>query len=180
MAMNKLLPHEISMLERVLDRGREENNRAAVDMAHAASDTNSWHDNAEYDEVRDRMKLIDARYLPVVRILAEKAIGQYPELGEPAITLGSLVSITFESGESQNILVVGQVREGVNMYQEEWLKDGRDDELLVVSAESPLGMALAGCRPGETAVYTIKDRSISVHVNGVDQSWINRFATELS
>ena len=91
--MSELLPHEIGFLERAVSRGETENTQASIDMTSAIDDPNSWHDNAAYDEVIGRMTLIDARYAPVLRILREAEVIEYPDMDEEAVAIGSLVNI---------------------------------------------------------------------------------------
>src|ERR1017187_4695629 len=158
--MSELLPHEIGFLERAVSRGETENTQASIDMTSAIDDPNSWHDNAAYDEVIGRMTLIDARYAPVLRILREAEVIEYPDMDEEAVAIGSLVNIELNT-DPLWLVLVGQSQEGVEDYQRQW-RTISEDELFVITSSSPLGSAVLHRKTGETSSYTINGQQMSL------------------
>ena len=175
--MKELLPHEADTLRALLDKGLQENERAAVDMSAAASDTNSWHDNAEYDEAIERMKLIDARYTPLMKILGSMTVLEYPDAEDKRVRLGSLAYVNF-GDDTQPVLVVGLRLDSEALYQDAWKREGNEEDLMVVTSESPLGTVLLGIESGNQVILHVGTASSELVVNDIDQAWISQFKPE--
>jgi len=168
--MSNLLPHEMAELRHALARGMRENDEAAADMAEAVDDPNVYHDNAAYDEVIERMKLIDGRYGPIAIKLAEAALARYPEEDDDTVMIGSFVRVDFGRGE-ENVAVVGLAAD-TDIYVKA-LNNGQHG--MIASAESPVGMALTGAKAGDDVTYKIGDREVTAKILGINQTWIRRF-----
>lgn len=170
--MKNILPHEKDLLCLRLARGEAENRQVAIDMQNAIENGNQWHDNAEYDEAIERMKRIDSMYGPVLRLLGNCVVIEYPRENDSKVQLGSLVGIR-QDNDRFNVLLVGQVLTGSEQYEEMWRNyNGDDIDLYVTTTDALMGQALIGCDEGDIASYRANNRLIKMEINSIDQNWL--------
>jgi transcription elongation GreA/GreB family factor len=175
--MAEILIHELAMLQARMAEGVEANHEVAGDMANAIENGNQWHDNSEYDEAVERMKLIDTTFGRIATALSEAVIVEYPEVDAEVVGLGSLVQVSMH-GDKFNVAVVGQNLVGAENYQQAW---DSEEDLEVTAVAAPMGEALLGKRVGEEAVYSAGDNMMQMDIIGVNQVWMrDTFAKDAS
>ena len=174
-----VLPHEIMLLQAKIEQGVAENQQATADIANAVENGNVWHDNAEYDEVIERMGNIDGRYAPIATMIRRCVIIDYPSPASMPVQIGSLVEIT-QGRSSFPIAVVGQTLAGSEEYNTRWALGNHDpDELLVVSTSAPLAVAIMGLEAGKEISYQNGQRQFDVTVHSVNQIWMRESFADL-
>jgi putative transcription elongation factor greA len=120
----------------------------------AASDSNTWHDNAAFDATNELIRRIQSQLRIVTRRIQSTIIVE--ETSESAIGLGHVITLKFPSKEPFRVKMVGQ-------------RVGRsDDEIQQVSTESPLGRALLGHTTGDTVSYPAPRGEMTVEIISVD------------
>lgn len=177
--MAEFLPHEVNWLRQKLAFGHTENMQASDAMREAVENGNVWHDNAEYDEVIERMKRIDSTYGPLASQLASAEEVGYPEPTEDTVVLGSMVRLK-DSYDAFDALIVGNGTLGNTVYEALWHEQGQTEELTVVGVESPMGKALLGQRVGAIATWKVETRELSAEVIGLDNGWAKAAADQLA
>jgi len=98
----------------------------------------TWHDNAPFDALRDRQSLLDAE-LQKLRQVIRDSLPSIPPIRKEMVGIGS--TVTLENGRTYFIagdwtLRAGQSREGA----------------VVVSAQAPLAVALKGKKVGDKVI----------------------------
>jgi transcription elongation factor GreA len=68
--------------------------------------------------------------------------------------VGTVVAIRFDGEDEVERFLVGSIEE-------------RDDDLEVVSPQSPLGAAVIGAKPGDTRTYEVSGRTLQVEIVGI-------------
>ncbi len=108
--------------------------------AAAQNDSNSYHDNFEYEEGMRCADLL-ARQVSMLRETIKSAVvAEYPSQTEQ-VSIGHVVSIDIEGSGTCQLLVCGEGEGGL-------IEDG-------CSVASPLGQALVGMRVGETRIANL-------------------------
>lgn len=120
----------------------------------AASDSNTWHDNAAFDATNELIHRIQSQLRIVTRRIQSTIIVE--ETSESAVGLGRVVTLKFPSKEPFRVKMVGQ-------------RVGRsDDEIQQVSTESPLGRALLEHTTGDTVSYPAPRGEMTVEIISVE------------
>jgi transcription elongation factor GreA len=101
-----------------------------------ATESGDISDNSEYEELKDEWAILDARIHELEQTLDRAEIIQRED-GDELIGLGSKVTLRSDDGEEETWILVSP--------QEANTLDG------TISTESPVGRALVGCRPGDSA-----------------------------
>jgi transcription elongation factor GreA len=101
-----------------------------------ATESGDISDNSEYEEAKDEWAILDARIQELEQTLERAAVIKR-EAGDDVIGLGSKVTLRSDDGEEETWVLVSP--------QEANSLDG------TISTDSPVGRALLGCRPGESA-----------------------------
>lgn len=106
------------------------------DRIRRSKDMNDVTDNAEYDEAKSEQSFIEGRIAELELTLASAQIIQ--ESGSTEyVGLGSRVKVRDDEGEEDNYRIVGSME--------------ADAKHGMISNESPVGRALLGKKPGESA-----------------------------
>jgi len=100
-----------------------------------SSDQGDQGDNAEYDTVKEELVQTDARIAELEQMLEHAVIIENPSTDQ--VGLGSNVTIRGDDGVEETWTLVNHVE-----------ADTRDGS---ISTESPVGQALLGKRPGDSA-----------------------------
>jgi transcription elongation factor GreA len=100
-----------------------------------SSDQGDMTDNPEYDSIKEEIVLADARIVELEQMLERAEIIEKPSTDE--VALGSKVTIKGDDGVEETWTLVNHVE-----------ADTRDGS---ISTESPVGQALLGKRPGDSA-----------------------------
>ena len=108
--------------------------------AAAQNDSNSYHDNFEYEEGMRRADLL-ARHVSMLRETIKSAVvAEYPTQTE-RVAIGHVVTLDIEGSGTCQLLICGEGEGGL-------IEDG-------CSVASPLGQVLVGMRVGETRVANL-------------------------
>lgn len=116
----------------ILDLGPE-----FYDVFNQSSET--WHDNAPFDALRDRQSVLDAELQQLKRILRQSAVGM-PRVRKGAIGIGSVLTLEDGKGKQCTYRVVG-----------DWTPRAGEvvDGQIIVSAQAPLVQDILGKKPGD-------------------------------
>jgi transcription elongation factor GreA len=101
-----------------------------------ATESGDISDNSEYEELKDEWAILVARIQDLEQTLERAEVIQR-EAGDEVVGLGSKVTLRSDDGEEETWVLVSP--------QEANTLDG------TISTESPVGRALLGCRPGDSA-----------------------------
>jgi transcription elongation factor GreA len=101
-----------------------------------ATESGDISDNSEYEELKDEWAILVARIQELEQTLERAEVIQR-EAGDEVVGLGSTVTLRTDDGEEETWVLVSP--------QEANTLDG------TISTESPVGRALLGCRPGDSA-----------------------------
>ena len=139
-------------LEQELAQVREQRDRLAVQLGGEDPedpDLGDRGDEAVELEELDDLARMNRRIAEIERLLA----GQDVAGAAPGLADGTVVTLRFPDGDEVAYRVVA--------IAEEAPADGQDE---VVTADSPLGRALAGRRAGDTVTYRAPDGDIQVDI----------------
>ena len=120
-------------LEQLKTEGRPAASKA-IEIARAHGDLK---ENAEYDSAKEEQGKMEARIRQLTEMLRNAKVGEAPT-GD-AVTAGMVVTTVDEDGDEDTFLLGS--------------REDRAEGLQVVSANSPLGLALMGAKVGETRSY---------------------------
>ena len=149
-----LSPAAHARLKAELDELRGE---GRIDIAHkieAARALGDLSENGDYHAAKDQQGKMEARIRQLEAILIDAQIVDAPA-ADGAVGIGTVVGIRFEGDDDVEQYLVGHIEE-------------RHDSYEVVSPGSPLGSALLGKGPGDTAGYEINGNTITVEIVSVE------------
>lgn len=126
--------------------GREEAS-ASIKAARAHGDL---RENAEYDAAKEEQGKMEARIRQLTAVLQDAVVVEERAVSD-SVAVGTVVALRFDGDEDVERYLVGSIEE-------------RDDDLEVVSPQSPLGSALMGAKPGEQRSYEVNGRTLQVEV----------------
>ncbi len=110
-------------------------------------------ENADYDAAKNEQGLNEARVRQIEQILSDAVIVEHAPTD--VVAAGTLVEIKMSGVDEPTVYLVGSIEE-------------RHDKYDVLSTSGPLGQALIGKAPGETATYTTpKGSELEVEVVSV-------------
>ncbi len=110
-------------------------------------------ENADYDAAKNEQGLNEARVRQIEQILSSAVIVEHAPTD--VVAAGVLVEIRLPGDEEPTVYLVGSIEE-------------RHDTYDVLSTSGPMGQALVGKAPGETATYiTPKGTEVEVEVVSV-------------
>jgi transcription elongation factor GreA len=118
---------------------------AAIEEARSHGDL---RENAEYETAKEEQGKMEARIRQLEDMLRGARVGEAPS-GE-AISAGTVVTVRDTDGDEDTFLLGS--------------REDRVPNLAVVSANSPLGKALVGRKPGDTVQYSAPAGTFSVTV----------------
>jgi transcription elongation factor GreA len=98
-------------------------------------------ENGGYHAAKDEQGKMEARIRQLTQLLREAKVGQPPAAAAGVAGPGMVVTVRFSDGDEETFLIGSREEAAVT-------------ELTVYSAQSPLGMALTGAKPGDSVTYT--------------------------
>ncbi len=113
------------------------------------NDSNSYHDNFEYEEGMRRADLL-ARQVSLLRETLRATVVAEPPAQIGQVAIGHVVTVDIDGSESCDLLICGEGEGGL-------IEDG-------CSVASPLGIALLGMAVGESSVANLPRGPATVHV----------------
>ena len=118
----------------------------------AARDEGDLKENGGYHAAKEEQGKMEARIRQLTQLLREAKVGQPPAAAEGVAGPGMVVTVRFSDGDEETFLIGSREEAAVT-------------DMTVYSAQSPLGVALTGAKPGESVTYTAPNgREITVEV----------------
>ena len=109
-------------------------------------------ENGGYHAAKDEQGKMEARIRQLTQLLRDARVGQPPAADAGVAGPGMVVTVQFADGEAETFLIGSREEAAVT-------------DLTVYSAQSPLGLALTGSKPGDSVTYTAPNgRDIAVEV----------------
>jgi transcription elongation factor GreA len=107
-------------------------------------------ENGGYHAAKDEQGKMEARIRQLTQLLREAEVGEPPTATAGEAGPGMVVTVSFGDGDDETFLIGSREEAAVS-------------DITVYSAQSPLGVALTGSKPGDTVTYTAPNgRDISV------------------
>jgi transcription elongation factor GreA len=127
-----------------------------VERIAAARNEGDLKENGGYHAAKDEQGKMEARIRQLNQILRDAKVGTPPEAAAGIAGPGMVATVKFlDSGDEETFLIGSREVAAVS-------------DLIVYSAQSPLGKAIAGAKPGETKKYMAPNgRAMSVELLAV-------------
>jgi transcription elongation factor GreA len=126
-----------------------------VEITHrieAARAEGDLKENGGYHAAREQQGKMEARIRQLNQLLREAKVGTPPTAATGEAGPGMVVTVRFSDGDEETFLIGSREEAAVT-------------SLTVYSAQSPLGVALTGAKPGATVSYTAPNgREISLEL----------------
>jgi transcription elongation factor GreA len=136
-------------LEHLSGPGRTE----VVERIAAARNEGDLKENGGYHAAKDEQGKMEARIRQLNQLLRDAKVGSPPEAAAGVAGPGMVATVRFHDGDDEETFLIGS-REVAAV-----------SDLVVYSAQSPLGKAIAGAKPGETRKYLAPNgRKMSVEL----------------
>ena len=97
-------------------------------------------ENGGYHAAKEEQGKMEARIRQLTQLLRDAKVGEPPAAQEGVAGPGMVVSVRFADGDEETFLIGSR-------------EEAAHSDLDVYSAQSPLGQALTGKRPGESVTY---------------------------
>src|SRR3954462_9424794 len=98
-------------------------------------------ENGGYHAAKEEQGKMEARIRQLTQLLRDARVGQPPAADSGVAGPGMVVTVKFGDGDEESFLIGSREEAAVT-------------DLTVYSAQSPLGVALTGRKPGESVTYT--------------------------
>ena len=109
-------------------------------------------ENGGYHAAKEEQGKMEARIRQLTQLLREAKVGQPPAAAEGVAGPGMVVTVRFSDGDEETFLIGSREEAAVT-------------DMTVYSAQSPLGIALTGAKPGDSVTYTAPNgRDITVEL----------------
>jgi transcription elongation factor GreA len=149
-----LSPAAYERLKREHERLTTEGRRAISEEIRAAREHGDISENADYDAVKDRQGLMEARIRELEQILKNAVLVEPSEEHASVVSPGMVVTLLREAGGAEETYLVGSA-------------ENRGEGMDVVSPTSPLGSALIGRSAGEVVRYEAPAGTFTVTVKAI-------------
>jgi transcription elongation factor GreA len=106
----------------------------------AARSEGDLKENGGYHAAKDEQGKMEARIRQLTQILREAKVGTPPGADEGVAGPGMVVTVSYGPGDQETFLIGSREEAAVT-------------DMTVYSAQSPLGQALTGAKPGQTITY---------------------------
>jgi transcription elongation factor GreA len=104
-------------------------------------------ENGGYHAAKDEQGKMEARIRQLTQLLREAKVGAAPAADAGVAGPGMVVTVRFADGGDEETFLIGSREEAAV------------SDVTVYSAQSPLGVALTGAKPGETRSFTTPNGS---------------------
>jgi transcription elongation factor GreA len=120
-----------------------------------AREEGDLRENGGYHAAREEQSKAESRILQLEDMLSRAKVGEQASEGDGGVSAGMEVTVKFPTGDSETFLLGAR----------EVLALDASVDVSVYSPQSPLGAAIVGKKPGETANYTAPNgRAMSVEI----------------
>ena len=114
-------------------------------------------ENGGYHAAKEEQGKMEARIRQLTSLLREAKVGQPPAAAAGVAGPGMVVTVRFSDGDEETFLIGSREEAAVT-------------DMTVYSAQSPLGVALTGAKPGDAVTYTAPNgREITLELTDVRQ-----------
>jgi len=109
-------------------------------------------ENGGYHAAKEEQGKMEARIRQLTQLLRDARVGEPPAAQEGVAGPGMVVTVKFADGDEETFLIGSR-------------EEAAHSDIDVYSAQSPLGQALTGARPGDSVTYTAPNgREITVEL----------------
>jgi len=109
-------------------------------------------ENGGYHAAKEEQGKMEARIRQLTQLLRDAKVGEPPAAQAGVAGPGMVVTVRFSDGDEETFLIGSREEAAVS-------------DITVYSAQSPLGVALTGVKPGDSVTYTAPNgREISVEL----------------
>jgi transcription elongation factor GreA len=116
----------------------------------AARAEGDLRENGGYHAAKEEQGKMEARIRQLTQLLRDAKVGQPPAADAGVAGPGMVVTVDYGDGDTETFLIGSREEAAVT-------------ELTVYSAQSPMGQALTGAKPGDSVTYTAPNgRDITV------------------
>lgn len=134
----------LKQMEEELHELKVNRRREIAQKIKEAREQGDLSENAEYDAAKDEQRDIEARIEELEKLLKNAEVVDEEDIDKDKVSVGCKVLVfDFEFDEEIEFSIVGSTE--------------ANSRMLMISNESPLGMALMGKRIGETVSYECAD-----------------------
>lgn len=158
-----ILPNEVESLSArlaLLGVTQEELGTLLNEAMTQSSET--FHDNAPADAINSASHIVTSEANTIIRVLHYAARIPYPETTDQ-MRIGNIVSVVYEDDDvPERVLLTGYTR------KVDTSAINTEDEISVVSAGSPMGLALLDAHVGEQVGYEVNERNFKLGVVAID------------
>ena len=126
----------------------EENLKEARLRMGATAQADTWHDNAGFDQANEDVRNLMSQLSQLHAARSNAVVVESSKSG--TIEVGSKVTVEFEDGDIETVIVDGRSMSSTA---------GVDEEVMRVSTASPMGAALIGHRQGDLVSYRVPNGS---------------------
>ena len=121
----------------------------------AARDEGDLRENGGYHAAKEEQGKMEARIRQLTQLLRDARVGEPPAAQEGVAGPGMVVTVRYSDGDEETFLIGSREEAAVT-------------DMTVYSAQSPMGLALTGAKPGDSVTYTAPNgRDISVELKDV-------------
>jgi transcription elongation factor GreA len=118
----------------------------------AARAEGDLRENGGYHAAKEEQGKMEARIRQLTQLLRDAKVGEPPTAQEGVAGPGMVVTVTFADGDEETFLIGSR-------------EEKAHSDITVYSAQSPMGQALTGCKPGDKATYEAPNgREITVEL----------------
>lgn len=159
-----LLPHEVVLMQSQFDDLERQKNVVTQAIGEAMEQSSeTWHDNAPGDVVKDEAGTMYWKYQQLKIIAQNFETLEYPSLDDPQIAIGSRATIQLDEGEPFVVDIAGAGLFGREAYD-------ADTDITIATYQTPLATALIGLEAGTAKDVEIQPgRPQRITVLEVDQ-----------
>jgi transcription elongation factor GreA len=112
-------------------------------------------ENGGYHAAKEEQGKMEARIRQLTQLLRDAKVGEPPAAQEGAAGPGMVVTVDFGGGDEETFLIGSR-------------EEAAHSDITVYSAQSPMGQALTGAKPGDSVTYSAPNgREISVELKAV-------------
>ena len=153
--MTWLTQQTFDRLQAELEERRGPIRAEIVERISAARDEGDLKENGGYHAAKDEQGKMEARIRQLTQLLRDARVGQPESAAAGVAGPGMVVTVAFADGDEETFLIGSREEAAVS-------------DITVYSAQSPLGVALTGAKPGDSVSYTAPNgRDISVTLKDV-------------
>jgi transcription elongation factor GreA len=112
-------------------------------------------ENGGYHAAKEEQGKMEARIRQLTQLLRDARVGEPPAAQEGVAGPGMVVTVDYGGGDEETFLIGSR-------------EEAAHSDITVYSAQSPMGQALTGAKPGDTVTYTAPNgRDISLELKDV-------------